>query len=56
MDPNIICDGGRKQEDFDRDGTGYVLFFQSGPDPSWLYESPLTASAAEGVIFFLLPH
>merc|ERR1711981_1296070 len=47
VDPEIICDGGRSQADFDRDGTGYALFFQSGPDPTWLYESPLTAAEAE---------
>ena len=49
VDPNIICNGGRSQEDFDRDGTGNVLLFQNGPTPEYLEAAPLTAEEAEGV-------
>ena len=52
MDPSTICDGGRTQEEFDRDGTGYALLFQNGETPEAIYRAPLTATAAEatGVI------
>jgi len=52
VDPNIICDGGRSQEDFDRDGTGNVLMFQNGPTPEYLYAAPLTAAEAEGTEWY----
>ena len=51
--PRIICDGGRSQADFDRDGTGYALFFQNGPTPEYLYAAPLTAAEAEGVLILI---
>ena len=50
VDPNIICNGGRTQEDFDRDGTGNVLLIQTGPTPEHLYAAPLTASDAKEVM------
>jgi len=52
VDPSIICDGGRTQEDFDRDGTGYVLFFQNGETPADLYAAPLTAAEATGTEWY----
>ena len=51
VDPNIICNGGRTQEDFDRDGTGNVLLIQTGQTPEHLYAAPLTASDANRVLF-----
>ena len=52
MDPSTICDGGRTQEEFDRDGTGYALLFQKGETPEAIYKAPLNANAAKakGVI------
>ena len=29
VDPAVICQGGRSQEDFDTQGTGYTLLFQN---------------------------
>ena len=47
MDPTIICNKGRSQEDFIRDGTGYVLYFQNGLTPEHFDVAPLTAAEAE---------
>ena len=47
VDPNIICDAGRSQEGFDKEGTGYALFFQNGPTPDDIEAAPLTAEDAK---------
>ena len=52
VDPNIICNGGRTQEDFDIQGTGNVLLIQTGTTPEHLYAAPLTASDANGVMLY----
>ena len=49
MDPSTICDDGRTQEEFDRDGTGYALLFQNGETPEAIYKAPLNATAAEAI-------
>jgi len=49
VDPGTICDGGRTQEEFDRDGTGYALLFQNGETPEAIYKAPLNATAAEAI-------
>ena len=47
VDPSIICDAGRSQKAFDKEGTGYALFFQNGPTPDDIEASPLTAEEAK---------
>jgi hypothetical protein len=42
VDPEIICNGGRTDEEFALQGTGDRLFFQNGPTASDLEEIPLT--------------
>ena len=49
VDPYIICTKGRTQSDFDRDGTGYALYFQVGPTPLQIQATPLTENEANGV-------
>ena len=46
VDPSIICNGGRTQEDFDNDGTGTELHFQTGPTIESLLTAPLTVEDA----------
>ena len=43
VDPEIICNGGRSQIEFNQQGTGYRIAMQNGPDPlSDLVEIPLS--------------
>jgi hypothetical protein len=42
VDPEIICNGGRTEEEFALQGTGNRLSFQNGPTASDLEEIPLT--------------
>ena len=52
VDPNVICDEGRNQKDFDNDGTGVALFFQNGPSPDDIVAAPLTAEEAKGTEWY----
>jgi len=47
VDPAIICQGGRTQDDFDIDGTGNRLLFQNGPTVNDVIAAPLTLDSAE---------
>lgn len=42
VDTAIICNGGRTQEEFENEGTGYRVAFQNGPTNVDLQEIPLT--------------
>ena len=42
VDPSIICNGGRTQEEFDEQGTGYTVLFQNGPTSNEVLEVPMT--------------
>ena len=42
MDPAVICNGGRSKEQFEAQGTGDRLLFQTGPTPDAFLEAPLT--------------
>ena len=42
VDTEIICNGGRTQEEFDDQGTGYRISFQNGPTNMDLDFIPLT--------------
>ena len=44
VDPNIICNGGRTEEEFQKEGTGNRLSFQNGPHNTDLQEIPLRKS------------
>ena len=52
MTPTTICNEGRSEEDFAKDGTGYVLYIQSGPTPAGLDTSPLSEPEAEKRVRF----
>lgn len=41
VDPNTICNGGRSKAEFDDEGTGNRVAFQTGPTPLSLVEAPL---------------
>ncbi len=41
VDTDIICNGGRTQEEFDAQGTGYRVSFQNGPTNTDLEFIPL---------------
>merc|ERR1711973_644301 len=47
VDPAVICEGGRTQEEFDNQGTGDRLIVQTGPTPDSLLDVPLTQDAAD---------
>jgi len=49
VDPATICEGGRSQADYDKDGTGNVLWFQHGDD---LHKAPLTGPEADDSTFW----
>ena len=42
VDTAIICNGGRTEEEFQNEGTGYRLAYQNGPTNADLEEIPLT--------------
>lgn len=46
VDPAIICDGGRTQEEFDTQGTGNQLNIQVGPNSLEVVSLPMSKSAA----------
>ena len=48
VDPSIICNGGRTQEDFDRQGTGDRMVLQNGPTPDSVYDIPLVQGGMTG--------
>ena len=52
VDPTVICEVGRTQKEFDRDGTGDALFFQNGPTPKNFEAAPLSAQEAKGTDWF----
>lgn len=52
VDPTVICEVGRTQKEFDRDGTGDALFFQNGPTPKNIEAAPLSAQEAKGTDWF----
>merc|ERR1712168_37156 len=47
VDPAIICNGGRTQEQFDQDGLGDRLLIQNGPTPDDHIVIPMTQVEAE---------
>ena len=47
VDPEVICNGGRTEDDFNKFGTGDRLLFQVGATPDQLYAAPLTQDEAD---------
>ena len=50
VDPAIICNGGRTQEEFEVEGTGNSFSIQVGPTPDVLEEIPLEQSGFDGQV------
>jgi hypothetical protein len=50
VDMDQICDGGRTEEEFLEQGTGYRLTFQSGPHANDLEFIPLTQAAMDDTV------
>ena len=48
VDPAVICNGGRSQLQFQAQGTGDRLLFQTGPTPDAFLEAPLTQVGRQG--------
>ena len=49
IDPSIICTG-RTQQDFNSQGTGYVLLFQNGPTSADIIKAPANLHEANASI------
>jgi len=52
VDPAIICQGGRSQGDFDMEGTGNRVWFQTGPTTADVQNTPLTLDEANADEFW----
>ncbi len=46
MEPSLICTLGRTSDQFERQGTGYALYLQSGPTPDNRISVPVTEAGA----------
>ena len=51
VDPEIICDGGRSQAEFEVQGTGSRLLFQNGPKISDHVRAPLKQTDADSEVW-----